>query len=317
MGMGKKKPYSGNFPKCHFHHNGPYTQKCHKCNKVGHFARDYRSYGNTNVANTQKGNGENPKGNGCFECGAPGHFKRDWPKLKNKDGGNDEDEREPMFIQPHDLDYVSEPMYPEYIPLKDEHVLPAKEQPLPLVVSPTTESPKYVAESDPEEDLEEYEDDESEDGLEEEEHLASIDFAFVVPGIELVSPPEGTEPVIPPPSTDIATTGARIIVRLQASISLPLEAKVERLLAMPTPPPSPLTSLSPPSVRERLARDTWVNLKEAVPEIAPMTLGETEMAEFRETGRRRQAQMVEILRVMGDMRRDMGGMQAELLALRE
>ncbi|GKD55372.1 putative reverse transcriptase domain-containing protein [Tanacetum coccineum] len=47
-----------------------------------------RSSGNTNVANTHKGNGANPKGNGCFECGAPGHFKRDCPKLKNKDGGN-------------------------------------------------------------------------------------------------------------------------------------------------------------------------------------------------------------------------------------
>ncbi|GKA52259.1 putative reverse transcriptase domain-containing protein [Tanacetum coccineum] len=47
-----------------------------------------RNTGNTNVANTQKGNGAAPKGNGCFECGAPGHFKRDCPKLKNKDGGN-------------------------------------------------------------------------------------------------------------------------------------------------------------------------------------------------------------------------------------
>ncbi|GJW76497.1 putative reverse transcriptase domain-containing protein [Tanacetum coccineum] len=91
MGTGEKKPYEGSLPKCtkcHFHHNGSCTQKCHKCNKVGHFARDCRSSGNTNVANTQKGNGVNPKGNGCFECGAPGHFKRDCPKLKNKDGGN-------------------------------------------------------------------------------------------------------------------------------------------------------------------------------------------------------------------------------------
>ncbi|GKA24135.1 putative reverse transcriptase domain-containing protein [Tanacetum coccineum] len=47
-----------------------------------------RSTGNTNVANTQKGNRAAPKGNGCFKCGAPGHFKRDCPKLKNKDGGN-------------------------------------------------------------------------------------------------------------------------------------------------------------------------------------------------------------------------------------
>ncbi|GKA48092.1 putative reverse transcriptase domain-containing protein [Tanacetum coccineum] len=61
MGTGEKKPYGGNLPK---------------------------STGNTNVANTQKGNGTAPKGNGCFECGAPGHFKRDCPKLKNKDGGN-------------------------------------------------------------------------------------------------------------------------------------------------------------------------------------------------------------------------------------
>ncbi|GJU27175.1 hypothetical protein Tco_1165796 [Tanacetum coccineum] len=203
----------------------------------------------------------------------------------------DEDEREPMFIQPHDPDYMSEPIYPEYIPLEDEHEFPVEEQPLPLVDSPTVESPGYITESDPEEDLEEYENDETEDDPvdypmdggddgddddddssgddvddedkdeeekeeEEEEHLALADSAVVVPTVELISSPEETKPVIPPPSTDITTIGARITVRLQASISLPPKAEVERLLAMPTPPPSPPISLSPPSAGERLARCT-------------------------------------------------------------
>nr|GFC68350.1 hypothetical protein [Tanacetum cinerariifolium] len=131
----------------------------------------------------------------------------------------DEDEHEPIFIQPHDPDFVAEPIYPEYIPLEDEHILPAEEQPLPPVVSPIAESQGYVAESDPEE----YEDDETEDGLaeypmdggddgddddgdssgdnaydededeeEEEEHLASTDSAVVIPTDELVFLPEET-----------------------------------------------------------------------------------------------------------------------------
>nr|GEW96329.1 hypothetical protein [Tanacetum cinerariifolium] len=195
-------------------------------------------------------------------------------------------------------------------------------------------------ELDPEEDPEEYEDDETKDGPvdypmdegddgdgddaydkdedeeDEEEHLAPADFAIVIP---------------------------------TAAISLPPEAEVERLQAMPNPPPSPLMSLLPPSAGDRLARmastqalidavtaalpspplppplyipppvdhrddvpktempprkrlclstlgsryvvgesstarptkgrgidygDTWVDLAEAVPEIAPMTLAE-------------------------------------------
>ncbi|GKE28589.1 hypothetical protein Tco_1443973, partial [Tanacetum coccineum] len=177
--------------------------------------------------------------------------------------------------QAHDPDYVPEPIYPEYIPLEDEYEFPAEEQPLPPINSPTAESPEYVTESDPEEDPEEYEDDETEDGPvnypmdrgddgddddhdssrddandkdgeEEEEHLAPADSAIVVPVDEPVFPPEGTKPVIPPPSTNI-TIGARITVRPQTSISLPPEAEVERLLAMTTTSPSPPISLSPPS----------------------------------------------------------------------
>ncbi|GJR09426.1 hypothetical protein Tco_0792078 [Tanacetum coccineum] len=158
----------------------------------------------------------------------------------------DEDEREPMFVQAHDPDYVPEPIYPEYIPLEDEHEFPAEEQPLPPIDSPTAESPGYVTESDPEEGPEEYEDDKTED--------APATLSNVVP-VRPVFPPEGTEPVIPPPSTDI-TIGVRITIRPQTSISLPPEAEVERLLTITTLSPSPPISLSPPSAGERLPRCT-------------------------------------------------------------
>nr|GFA10845.1 hypothetical protein [Tanacetum cinerariifolium] len=46
-------------------------------------------------------------------------------------------------------------------------------------------------------------------------------------------------------------------------------------------------------------------------------MSQAEIAELRETDHRHQAQMVETLQVMGDMRREMGDMQAVLLALRE
>nr|GEX08902.1 hypothetical protein [Tanacetum cinerariifolium] len=117
----------------------------------------------------------------------------------------DEDEHQLLFIQPHDLDF-----------------------PLPPVVSPTAESLGYVAESDPEEDPKDYEEDEAQDGPdednededEEEEHLAPADAAVVIHIDELIS------------------------------VSLPPKAEVEILLAMPTPSPSP------PSAGERLARCT-------------------------------------------------------------
>nr|GFA48036.1 hypothetical protein [Tanacetum cinerariifolium] len=123
-------------------------------------------------------------------------------------------------------------------------------RPLPPLVSPNAESLGYVAESDPEEDPEEYEDDETKDG--------PVDYPMDGgdDGDDDDGDSSGDDPVIPPPSTDTTTTGARIDVRLRAAISFPPEVEVERLLAMPTPSPSPLTSLSPPSARERLGRCT-------------------------------------------------------------
>nr|GEW86874.1 hypothetical protein [Tanacetum cinerariifolium] len=145
----------------------------------------------------------------------------------------DEDEHELMFIQPHDPDFMPEPIYPEYIPLVDENILSAEEQ--PPVVSSTAESLgpiNYPMDEGDDDDGEssgydaDDEDEDEEDEEEEEEHLALADSVVVIPTDEL------------------------------ASISLPPEAGVERLLAIPTPSPSPLTLLSPPSVGERLARCT-------------------------------------------------------------
>ncbi|GJU48937.1 hypothetical protein Tco_1218492 [Tanacetum coccineum] len=55
----------------------------------------------------------------------------------------DEDEREPMFIQAHDPDYVPESYIPEYVQLEDDMSSRHEEQPLPPMDSPTTESHGY------------------------------------------------------------------------------------------------------------------------------------------------------------------------------
>ncbi|GKC42082.1 hypothetical protein Tco_1059804, partial [Tanacetum coccineum] len=47
----------------------------------------------------------------------------------------DEDKREPMFVEAQDPDYVPEPIYPEYIPLEDEHEFSAEEQIVRLTIS--------------------------------------------------------------------------------------------------------------------------------------------------------------------------------------
>ncbi|GJS36323.1 putative reverse transcriptase domain-containing protein [Tanacetum coccineum] len=62
-GPGEKREYTGSFPlctKCNYHHKGPCAPRCNKCKKIGHLARDCKSYG--------------PNG---F------HFKKVCPKLKN------------------------------------------------------------------------------------------------------------------------------------------------------------------------------------------------------------------------------------------
>ncbi|GJU94730.1 hypothetical protein Tco_1319486 [Tanacetum coccineum] len=151
--------------------------------------------------------------------------------------------------------YVPEPVYLEFMPPENDVIL-VEEQPLPTVVSPNADLPGYITESDPEEDLEEDDDknpeedladyptdrddddeeedesfgddaddeeeDEGKDEEEEEEHLAPADF-------------------VPPPAYH---TTAKMSIQAQTPIPLPFEAGVDKLLAIPTPPSSPLTPLS-------------------------------------------------------------------------
>ncbi|GJX39681.1 hypothetical protein Tco_0252984 [Tanacetum coccineum] len=124
------------------------------------------------------------------------------------------------------------------MPPEDE-VFPAEEQPLPTAISPTADSPGYVPEFDSEEDPEEdpadgddedesSDDDEDDDvdiegDKEEEEHPAPADStAVALPVVDHAPSAEETESF----KTD--------------------EEDVERLLALSSPPPSPLFPWSSP-----------------------------------------------------------------------
>ncbi|GJZ28147.1 putative reverse transcriptase domain-containing protein [Tanacetum coccineum] len=153
------------------------------------------------------------------------------------------------------------PPSPDYIPgsleacATEDEILPAEEQPLPTAASPTADSPGYVLESDleeePEEDDEDPEEDpadypadrDDDDDEEEEEEEPFGDDA------DDEDEDEDEEEEHPAPADSVPPVHrmtARISIRDEPSISLPPREEVERLLALTTPPPSPLTPLSSP-----------------------------------------------------------------------
>ncbi|GKF88165.1 hypothetical protein Tco_0259042, partial [Tanacetum coccineum] len=161
---------------------------------------------------------------------------------------------------PPSPDFVPEPVYPEFMPPEDE-VLPAEEQPLPSAVLPTADSLGYVPESDLEEDPEEDDDEDPEDDLadytaedeEEEEHLTPADSIVVaLPAVDHASYAEETEPFktdesvatpLPHPAYRVTAT---ISIRDEPPIPFWSNTEVSRLLAIPTPPTSPLSPWSSP-----------------------------------------------------------------------
>ncbi|GJS85197.1 hypothetical protein Tco_0751738 [Tanacetum coccineum] len=148
------------------------------------------------------------------------------------------DPEEPQL--PPLLDFVPKPMYPEYMPHEDE-ILPAEEQPLPAAALPTADSPGYIPESDPEEDDEDPEEDPADYPADREEDDDDDDKDEDEDEEEDKENPAPADSV---PSVHCMT--ARISIGDEPSISLPPREEVERLLALTTPPPSPLTPLSSP-----------------------------------------------------------------------
>nr|GEV83139.1 putative reverse transcriptase domain-containing protein [Tanacetum cinerariifolium] len=85
----KRKPYNGPLPlcnKCKFHHEGPYTVRCRKCNKVRHLTHDCKVTNST--TSTQRGQIVNQRVVICFECRRQGHYISDCLKLKDQNHGN-------------------------------------------------------------------------------------------------------------------------------------------------------------------------------------------------------------------------------------
>ncbi|GKC81997.1 hypothetical protein Tco_1137714, partial [Tanacetum coccineum] len=129
---------------------------------------------------------------------------------------------------PPPLDYVPEPIYPEYMPQEDK-VFPAEEQPLPAAASPTAQLPDYVSESDPEADPKEDDDEDPEEDPEEEEHPARAD--------------ESAATLLPHPAYPVT---ARISIPTPVPTPVWSDAEVARLIAISTPPSSPLSPWSSP-----------------------------------------------------------------------
>ncbi|GKE48197.1 hypothetical protein Tco_1479455 [Tanacetum coccineum] len=120
-------------------------------------------------------------------------------------------------------------MYSEYMPLEDE-ILPTKEQPLPAAASPTSDSPRYVPESDPEEDPEADDDeDPKEDPADypadqdddEEEEEPSRDDANNEDKDEDEDEEEEEHPASANSVSPVYRMTARISIRDEPSISLP------------------------------------------------------------------------------------------------
>ncbi|GJR04687.1 ribonuclease H-like domain-containing protein [Tanacetum coccineum] len=141
-------------------------------------------------------------------------------------------------------DFVPEPIYPKYMPQEDEVFL-AEEQPLPVVASPTAQSPDYVPESDPEADPEE---DDEEDPEEDPDDEDDDEVDIEADDDEEEHPAPAYSVVVALPAADQALSTEEIKPISIPALPTPVwsDAEVARLLAISTPPSSPLSPWSSP-----------------------------------------------------------------------
>ncbi|GJT41187.1 hypothetical protein Tco_0941052 [Tanacetum coccineum] len=144
---------------------------------------------------------------------------------------------------PPSPDFVPESVCLEFMPPEDE-VLLVEEHPLPTAISPTADSPGYVPELDPEEDPEEDDDEDpkedpanypadgGDDGDDEDESSDDDE-----DDVDIEEDEEEEEHPAPANSTAVA---------LLAVDQAPSAEETKPLLAIPTPPPSPLSPWSSP-----------------------------------------------------------------------
>ncbi|GJV28292.1 hypothetical protein Tco_1384740 [Tanacetum coccineum] len=193
---------------------------------------------------------------------------------------------------------------------QEDEILPAEEQPLPAAASPTADSPGYVPESDPEEEPEEDDEDPEEDPAdypadrddddddEEEEHPASADSVPPVhrmtARISIRDEPSIPSPPLPasPPasllSSDRRTDRPEITLPPRKRLGVDLGPRYEiregssAAAARPTGGRRAdygFVGTMDTEIRRQRAkevgygiRDVWVDPRETVEEVAPMTL---------------------------------------------
>ncbi|GJR56699.1 hypothetical protein Tco_1407220 [Tanacetum coccineum] len=175
------------------------------------------------------------------------------PPAPNYVLGPEEPEQAPLSPE-----FVPGPVYPEFMPSEDE-VFPAEEKPLPAAVSHTADSPGYIADSNLDEDEEDHEEDPEEDPIDypadagddddDDDKSSDVDEDDDDDDDDVEEDEEEEEEHQLRPTLSHHLYTVLLLGCLSENEPPTLfwsEAYISRLLAIPLPPPSPLSPWSSP-----------------------------------------------------------------------